>query len=283
MAKEKKANIGHASPVKYIVCILIAVICIFPFVLMLVNATRSSIQIKDHPVSLIPSKYLMDNLEIIQKKKTFDAVKGFLNSLIIAGGSTLCAVYFSSLTAYSVVVYDWKLRRAFFTFIMCVLMIPGQVVSIGYYQFIYKIGMTNNFLPLIIPSIAAPGTVFFLRQYMLPSLSIEIIQSARIDGAREFRIFNSIALPILKPAIATQAIFSFVNSWNQLFLPSVLLTKAEKRTMPIMVSLLKGDIYKVEFGVVYLGLTLTVLPLFVVYFALSKYIVAGVALGSVKG
>lgn len=87
----------------------------------------------------------------------------------------------------------------------------------------------------------------------------------------------------MKPAIATQAIFSFVGSWNSLFLPSVLLTKADMRTMPIMVSLLKGDIYKVEYGVVYLGLTLTVLPLFVVYFALSKYIVAGVALGSVKG
>ena len=246
MSKEKKANIGHASPVKYIVCILIALLCLMPFVIMVFNATRSTTEIQQHPISFIPSKYLLKNLSLIQEKKTFDAVRGFINSLIISGSSTILAVYFATLTAYSVVVYDWKLRRAFFTFIMCVMMIPGQVVSIGYYQMVYKVGLTNNFLPLIIPSMAAPATVFFLRQYMLPSLSMEIIQSARIDGAKEFYIFNKIALPIMKPAIATQAIFSFVGSWNSLFLPSVLLTQAKKRTMPIMVSLLKGDIYKTE-------------------------------------
>ena len=87
----------------------------------------------------------------------------------------------------------------------------------------------------------------------------------------------------MKPAMATQGIFSFVGTWNNLFLPSILLTRKELYTLPIMVSQLKGDIYKVEYGSVYLGLTLTVLPLFVIYFALSKYIIAGVALGSVKG
>ena len=143
--------------------------------------------------------------------------------------------------------------------------------------------MTNNFLALILPAIAAPATVFFMRQFMLPTLHIDILNSARIDGAGEFLTFNKIVLPIMKPAIATQAIFSFVSSWNNLFLPMILLTDNEKYTMPIMVSLLKGDIYKTEYGAIYMGLTLTVLPLFVVYFLLSKYIIAGVALGGVKG
>ena len=185
--------------------------------------------------------------------------------------------------AYAIVVYDWKLRRAFFTFIMAVMMIPGQVTVIGFYQMMYKIGWTNSFLPLILPAIAAPTMVFFMKQYMEPALSLEIIQSARIDGAKEFFIFNRIALPIMKPAIATQAIFSFVTNWNNLFLPSILLTKDKLKTMPVMVSMLKGDIYRTEYGSIYLGLTLTVLPLFIVYFLLSKYIIAGVALGSVKG
>ena len=118
---------------------------------------------------------------------------------------------------------------------------------------------------------------------MKPALSVEIVQSARIDGAGEFRTFNRIVLPIMKPAMATQAIFSFVSSWNNLFTPSVLLTDQDKYTMPIMVSLLKGDIYKTEYGSVYLGLTLTAVPLIVAYLFLSKYIIAGVALGSVKG
>ena len=154
---------------------------------------------------------------------------------------------------------------------------------IGFYQMVYRIHMTNHLAMLILPAIASPSMVFFMRQYMLPALSMEIIQAARIDGAGEFYIFNKIALPIMKPAIATQAIFSFVTSWNNLFTPLVLLTDKSKYTMPIMVSLLRGDIYKTEYGSVYLGLALTVLPLIVVYLLLSKYIIAGVALGGVKG
>lgn len=267
----------------YIVCITLAVLSIFPFLIMIVNSTRSTSEIQGAAVSLIPSHYLANNYEILVSKDMFSPIQGFLNSVIISAGSTICAVYFATLTAYSVVVYDWKLRRAFFTFIMGIMMIPGIVVSIGFYKMVYGVGLANNFLPLIIPSIAAPATVFFMRQYMIPALSLEIIQSARIDGAGEFYTFNKIALPIMKPAIATQAIFSFVTSWNNLFMPMILLTQKENYTMPIMTSLLRGDIYRVEFGSVYLGLTLTVLPLFVVYFLLSKYIIAGVALGSVKG
>lgn len=266
----------------YVVCIILTILSIFPFWTMIVNATRSTYQIQSHAVSIVPSKFLMNNWKILNGKQ-FNAMQGFINSLIIAVGATVCAVYFSTLTAYSIVVYDWKLKRTFFTFIMAIMMIPSQIVTIGFYQMIYKVHLTNNFLPLIIPAIAAPSTVFFMRQYMIPSLSLEIIESARIDGAKEFYTFNTIALPIMKPAIATQAIFIFVSKWNELFMPLVLLTKHDHYTMPIMVSLLRGDIYRTEYGSIYLGLLLTVLPLFVVYFLLSKYIIAGVALGSVKG
>ncbi|WP_297958313.1 carbohydrate ABC transporter permease [uncultured Ruminococcus sp.] len=213
----------------------------------------------------------------------FDPFAGFRHSLIISVGSTACNVYFSTMTAFALVAYDWKLRKPFFTVIMAVLMIPAQVTSIGFYQFMYKIHWTNNYLPLILPAIAAPATVFFMRQYMIPSLPMEILQSARIDGAGEFRIFNQIVLPMMKPAMATQAIFSFVMSWNQLFMPQILITDMEKYTMPQMVSLLNGDAYRTEYGSVYLGLFLTVVPILIAYFILSKYIIEGVALGGVKG
>lgn len=267
--------------VVYVVCIFLAILSIMPFWIMITNATRSTAEIQQHAISLLPSGYFMNNLKILLGK-SFNPLAGFVNSMIVSTGSTVCAVYFSTLTAYAIVVYDWKLKRPFFTFIMAVMMIPSQVVTIGFYQMIYQIDLVNSFLPLILPSIAAPSMVFFMRQYMVGALSLEIVQSARIDGAKEFYIFNKIALPIMKPAIATQAIFSFVSSWNNLFLPLILL-RNDKYTMPIMVSLLRGDIYKTEYGSVYLGLTLTVLPLFIVYFLLSKYIIAGVALGSVKG
>ncbi|MCQ2517660.1 MAG: carbohydrate ABC transporter permease [Lachnospiraceae bacterium] len=266
----------------YIICIFLTLLSILPFWIMFVNATRSTTQIQGTAVSLIPSTYLMNNFKILTSK-SFNPFRGFLNSLIISSCSTVLAVYFSSLTAYAQVVYEWKLRNAFFSFIMAVMMIPTQISMIGFFQMVYKMGLTNNYLLLILPSIQAPQMVFFMRQYLQPALPLEIVQSARIDGAKEFFIFNRIVLPIMKPAIATQAIFSFVGSWNNLFTPMILLSKTDLYTMPIMVSLLRGDIYRTEFGSIYLGLTLTVLPLIIVYIFLSKYIIAGVALGSVKG
>jgi len=266
----------------YVVCILLAILSVAPFWIMFVNATRSTVQIQQHAVSFLPSTYLMSNLKILLGK-SFNPMLGFANSFIVSAGATLLAVYFSSLTAYALIAYDWKLRQPFFSFIMGIMMIPAQITMIGFYQMVYKIHMTNMLTMLILPAIASPSMVFFMRQYLQPTLSMEIVQSARIDGAGEFRIFNSIVLPIMKPAIATQAIFAFVSKWNDLFTPLVILTKQSKYTMPIMVSLLRGDIYKTEFGCIYLGLGLTVLPLIVVYLILSKYIIAGVALGSVKG
>ena len=266
----------------YVVCIFLTVLSLFPFVVMIINATRSTTQIQQHAVSLIPSKYLLSNWAVFGGK-TFNVGRGFLNSLIVSAGTTICTIYFSTLTAYAIVAYEWKLKKPFFTFILCVMMIPAQITSIGFYQFMYKIGMTNNFLALILPSVAAPSCVFFMRQFMLSSFPLDILDAARIDGSKEFFTFNTIAIPMMKPAMATQAIFTFVSSWNQIFLPSILLTKNTLYTMPLMVSQLKGDIYKVEYGAIYLGLTLSVLPLFAIYFALSKYIIAGVALGGVKG
>lgn len=266
----------------FIICVLLAILSLFPFVIMIVNSTRSTYEIQQHAVSLIPSGYFMNNLKILTGK-SFNPAVGFGNSAIVSVCSTVLATYFSTLTAYGLVVYDWKLKNAFFSFIMAVMMIPAQITMIGFYQMVYKIHMTNHLTLLFLPAIASPSIVFFMRQYMKPALSLEIVQSARIDGAREFFIFNRIALPIMKPAIATQAIFCFVNSWNNLFTPLVLITRQEKYTLPIMISLLRGDIYKTEYGAVYLGLTLTAAPLIIVYLLLSKYIIAGVALGSVKG
>lgn len=266
----------------YVVCVFLAILSIAPFYIMVINATRSTVQIQQHAISLLPSTYMMKNIAILLGK-SFNPANGFFNSLIISTGATLCAVYFSNMTAYGLVVYNWRFRKPFFSFIMAIMMVPAQITMIGFYQMVYRIHMTNNFLMLILPAIASPAMVFFMRQYMLPSLSLEIIQAARIDGAGEFYIFNRIAMPIMKPAIATQAIFCFVSSWNNLFTPLVLLTDQKKYTMPIMVSLLRGDIYKTEYGSVYMGLALTVLPLIVVYLLLSRYIISGVALGGVKG
>lgn len=264
----------------YVVCIFLALLSIVPFYIMFINATRSTAEIQSG-LALLPSSHLMTNWDVLLNK-SFDPVKGFINSFIVSAGTTVGAIYFSSLTAYGLVAYNWKFRQPFFTLILCVMMIPAQASAIGFYQFVYSLGLTNNFLPLILPAIASPAVVFFMRQYLLATLSLEIVEATRVDGSGEFYSFNKIILPIMVPALATQAIFIFVGSWNNLFTPLILLTQKDMYTLPIMVSLLRGDIYRTEFGSIYLGLSLTVLPLFVFYFLLSRYIIAGVALGGVK-
>ncbi|MCL2864501.1 MAG: carbohydrate ABC transporter permease [Lachnospiraceae bacterium] len=268
----------------YTLLILLAVISVLPFLIMFANATRSTIEIQQRALSLIPSRYLLDNLSHLTGggSRGFNAMVGFRNSFVVSTGATSLAVYFSSLTAYGIVAYDWKMKHGFFAFIMGIMMIPTTVSTIGFYQFMMQLGWTNNLLPLILPAIASPTIVFFMRQYLLATLSLEMVEAARIDGSGEFATFNRIVLPIMKPAIATQAIFVFVATWNNLLLPLILLQRQNLFTMPIMVSLLRGDIYRTELGAIYLGLSMTVLPLFVVYFILSKYIIAGVALGGVK-
>jgi multiple sugar transport system permease protein len=234
-------------------------------------------------ISFIPGSDLMTNYKVFEGK-SFNPWAGFLNYIIISVGSTACTIYFSRMTAYSVVAYDWKAKKALFTLIMCVLMIPSQVTAIGFFQFMYKIGLVNSFIPMILPSIAAPSVVFFMRQYMQPSLSMDIVQSARIDGAGEFRIFNQIVLPLMKPAIAVQAIFTFVANWNNYFTPALILKDDKKKTLPILIAQLRNaDWMKFDMGQVYIMIAFSIFPVIIVYLIMSKYIVAGVALGSVKG
>lgn len=265
----------------YLVCIALCVMSLFPFVVMFVNATRDNYSIQQG-MSLIPGDKLLQNLNTLNERQNFNTLQGMRNSLIIATSSTVLALYFSTMTAYGLVVYRFKGRQFAFTFIMAVLMIPTQVSMVGFFTFMFKLNLINTYIPLILPNIAAPSLVFFMRQYMLSGLPLEIVDAARIDGSSEFGTFNRIALPMMKPALATQAIFTFVASWNKLFEPTMIINSQSKYTMPMLVSLLKSDRFRTDYGTVYLALSLTVLPLFVVYFILSKYIIAGVALGGVK-
>lgn len=264
----------------YVLCTALSVLSLLPFWLMIVNATRSTYQIQQG-LSLLPSTYFRNNLNILTSKQ-FDIMVGFRNSAIIAFSSTILGVYFSALTAYGLSVYSFKGSRFLYGFILAIIMIPGQVTATGFYMFMYRLNLINSFIPLIIPSIAAPGTVFFLKQYLSSNLQISLVEASRIDGAGEFYTFNRIVMPLMMPAMATMGIMAVIGSWNNYLTPLMLLSKPTMKTLPMMVKELRGDIYRTEFGSIYVGLTLTALPLMAIYFALSKYIIAGVAVGGVK-
>ena len=288
MSKTKdsySASLKHRTLVRTIICILFCIIALGPFLLLVMNATRSSDAIKSG-ISLIPSTHFLENwknLMIKQNGMQITLQRAALNSLTITGPGTILSVYFSSLTAYGIFVYDFKLKKLAWAFIMAIMMVPSQISIIGFYRFMLDLKLVDTYIPLIIPTIATPAVVFFMKQYMESTLSIEMIEAARIDGSGELHTFNRIIMPIMKPAVATQAIFQFIAQWNNLFTPTIMLTSDSKKTLPMFVQLLSSNQFRTDYGVVYVGLFVTIIPLIVVYLILSKYIVAGVALGGVKG
>jgi multiple sugar transport system permease protein len=283
-SRELKKGVGiHARrAIAYIVLILISFLCLFWFYLLFVNATRSNAQMKAG-FTLLPSTYLLTNWTNLING-TLPVVRGMFNSLFIAACSAALSVYFSTMTAYAIHAYEFKGKSAIYTFILAVMMIPTQVTALGFIQFMTKLGFMDSFIPLIVPSIAVPVTFFYMKQYMDSSLPISLIEAARIDGSGEFRTFNSIVIPLMKPAIAVQAIFSFVSSWNNYFTPALILQSDNKKTLPILIAQLRSaDWLKFDMGQVYVMIAFSIFPVIVVYLILSKHIVQGVALGSVKG
>lgn len=284
MDERKSSGIGiHARRVlAYIVLIFISILCLFWFYVLFVNATRSHAQIQ-LGFSALPSGEFMNNWVHLMHSSQ-PVWNGLFNSVIVAAFSAILTTYFSCMTAYAIHVYHFKLKNVMFTFILMIMMIPTQVTALGFYRLMMDWNLMDSFIPLIVPAIAAPVVFFYMKQYMDSSLPLEIVEASRIDGAGEFKTFNMMILPIMKPAIAVQAIFAFVQSWNNYFIPSLLLTENKKKTLPILIAQLRSaDFLKKDMGQVYMMIAFSIFPVIVVYLLLSKHIVQGVALGSVKG
>lgn len=283
--RSEKTALRTGRILRTAVLIFLSVLSLIPFYFMFVNATHTSNEVKSG-INLWFGTNLRENIatfNIKQQGTGITAWRSMINSLLIAVPSTALSVYFSALTAYGIHAYDFKLRKAAWGFILAIMMVPTQVYAVGFYKFMLQLGLIDSYLPLIIPSITTPAVVFFMRQYLKGALPLEMVEAARIDGSGEFATFNRIVLPIMKPAMATQAIFQFVASWNSLYMPSMIITSTGKKTLTMFVQMLMGNSFRTDYGVVFLALSITILPMFVVYFILSRYIVEGVALGSVKG
>lgn len=281
---KKGLNIHARRGLAYIVLAVISVLCLFWFFLLFINTTRSHSEL-NRGFSVVPGKYLLTNIQnLIRMGERLPILTGLWNSFIVAGLSAVFSTYFSVMTAYAIHAYEFKLKKYMFTFILMIMMIPTQVTALGFLQLVSRMRLEDSFIPLIVPTIAAPVTFFYMKQYMESSLPLSLIEAARIDGSGEFRTFNSIVMPLMKPAIAVQAIFTFVSSWNNYFTPALILHEPKKRTVPILIAQLRSmDWSSLDTGVVYAMIGLSIFPVIIVYLILSKHIVQGVAMGSVKG
>lgn len=281
MMKDKTAS-RIRSIVAHVVLIILSFMCLFFFYVLIVNASHSHAELQKG-FSALPRKYFWKNLMNVANDGSFPMFRGILNSIIVSGCSAVLCTYFSSLTAYGLYAYDFKARNVAFTFIMAILVMPTQVTAMGFLRLITKMGLYDSLLPLIIPSVASPAVFYFMYSYLQSSLPMSLVEAARIDGSGEFRTFNSIVLPIMKPAIAVQAIFTFVGSWNNYFVPALVIQSKSKMTVPILIATLRGaDYMNFDMGKIYMMITVAIVPIIIVYLLLSKFIIAGVTLGGVK-
>lgn len=283
-SKNGRALLIFERVLVYVVLAIITFICLFFFVLMIVNCTKTHFQLQDG-FSLVPSTHLIENIKhALTDRSLVNIVIGLRNSFLVATASSILASYFSALTAYGIHCYQFRLKEAAFKFILVVMMIPSQVSAVGFIALCNKFNLINTYWPLIIPSIASPIVFFYMKQYMESVLPLEIVEAARVDGAGEFYTFNKIIIPIMMPAIAVQLIFSFVQSWNNYFTPAMIIDKAEMKTLPIMIYTLRcADYAKFDMAEIYAYILISILPVIVIYLLLSKFIIKGATAGSVKG
>ena len=279
---DSSLGLGARRAIAYTVLIVISILCLFWFYVLFVNATRSHSDL-NRGFTPLPSTNANANW-MNMMNSSLPIVRGMFNSLIVASCSAVVCTYFSTMTAYAIHAYEFKLKKFMFTFILMVMTIPTQVTALGFIDLMDRMNLEDSYIPLIIPTIAAPATFFYMKQYMESALPLSLIEAARIDGSAEFRTFNSIILPLMKPAIAVQAIFSFVSSWNNYFTPALILHRRDMKTLPILIAELRSaDFLKFDMGQVYMMIAFSIFPVIVVYLILSKHIVQGVAMGSVKG
>ncbi|MBE6072084.1 MAG: carbohydrate ABC transporter permease [Clostridium butyricum] len=264
----------------YIILILLSIICLCPFLIMLVNATRSSQEIISS-FSLIPGSSLQSNWKIMSDY--FNIFRGLGNSLFISVCVTVLSGYFSALTAYGLAIYKFKGRNLLFTTILVLMMVPSQLGLLGFYDLVNGLGLMDSYIPLIIPAIASPFIVFFLRQYLVSVLPLSIIEAARMDGASELATFHRIGIPIMMPGIATMSIGTFIGAWNNYLMPLVLIISPKKFTLPVMMgSLSASKDITANMGATYVSVAVSVLPVMIAFCFFSKYIISSISAGGVK-
>lgn len=266
----------------YTILILVSFLCLFWFYALFINATRSNSELS-RGFSMIPGTALVKNWNSM-RHCALPVMNSMKNSMVIALSSSLLCSYFSIMTAYGIHAYCFKGRKLFYTIMIGFMMIPRQVTALGFINLVDDMHLMDTFIPLIIPEIASPIVFYYMIKYMESTLPMSLVEAARIDGASEIFVFNRIVLPLMRPAFAVQMIFKFVESWNNYFIPALILHEDNKKTMPIVISLLRSaNFANYDNGLIYMVIAFSILPSIIIYLFLSRLIISGITSGGIKG
>lgn len=265
--------------VTYALLLVGVILSIGPFYWMFVGATHESGEIFKIPPHFLPGDYFWQNFWHLQEQIGFFRV--MWNSLFIALTFTVLSVLICSLAGYGFAKFRFKGRNVVFFMLLTAIMIPYQVTLIPLFRMMAAWDWLNTYQAVILPNLAHPFGIFLMRQNMR-GIPDELLESARVDGCGEFRIFFTIALPTMRPALAALAIFMFMFQWNNFMWPLISLTEDEMYTLPVALSSLVG-MSRIDYGELLMGTSLSTLPIIVFFLILQRQFISGILSGSVKG
>ena len=253
-------------------------ISLIPFYLMFSMSTyKSEMIFQNNP--LIPSNYFVENLKTIFAS---NFVQSYVNSFIISISAMFFSVIICSMAGYAMNVYEFRLKKVVNMFIMMTMMVPTQIGIIGYMIEMRNFKVNNTLLPMIFIWLASGLGAYWMISFFKSGLPLELVESARIDGANEIRIYLSIALPCIKPVILTLCLLQFLWSWNSYMYPLVFVNKTENYTIPIFVKSL-ASAFRTDYGAQLAGLTLATIPVLILFVFGAKSMIRGLTAGAVKG
>ena len=261
-----------------LVLALISVVSLIPFWLMFSMSTyKSEMIFQNNP--MIPSDFLVENLKTIFAS---NFVHSYMNSFVISATVMVLRVLICAMAGYAMNVYEFRLKKVVNAFIMLTMMVPTQIGIIGYMIEMRNFKVNNTLLPMICVWLASGIGAYWMISFVKSGLPMELVESARIDGASEIRIFGSIAIPCIKPGVLTLCMLQFLWSWNSYMYPLVFVNKQENYTIPIFVKSL-ASAYRTDYGAQLTGLTLSTIPVLILFCFGSKTFIKGMTAGAVKG
>lgn len=278
-ARRHRSRIRPSSVFSFVAMAVVTAAVLLPVAIIVLTAFKPTAEVNAYPPTLVPTEWTLDNLARILTELPFARLA--LNSVIFAGGVTICAVVFDSLAAYALARIDFRGRKVLLVAIIASLMIPFQATLIPVYQLVADLGWINTYQGLIAPRAADAFGIFLLRQFFL-ALPRDLDNAARIDGAGEFRIFRSIVLPNVVPALMTLAVFTFVNNWNDLLWPLVFTNQAEMGTITSGLTLLTGPGGIIPYGVMMAGSLLAIVPLVIGFLFVQRRFIDNIATTGLK-
>ncbi len=261
--------------------LVLALLTIFPFYSMFVWATHGRDTIFSAPPPLWFGENLQSNLDALLELLPF--WRNMWNSIYVATMATVTTLFFCSLGGFGFAMYSFRGKNWLFTTLLVTLMIPPLLNLIPYFIIITFLGWIDTFRSLWVPGMANAFGIFLMRQFFASSMPKELMDAARIDGASEPRIYWSIALPLIRPGLATLGLLTFIGSWNNFLGPLVVLQNKEVFTLPLALRTLQGLGQTIDWGAVMIGTALSVLPLLIVFFIASRQVIEGLTQGAVRG